>query len=42
MTARRELCERFMHEHHSGMADAAWITGARPLVPSAPPTRADG
>jgi hypothetical protein len=31
MQRRREFCERFVREHHPGMADAS--KGARPLVP---------
>jgi hypothetical protein len=30
---RAEFCERFVREHHPGMADAHKIKGARPLVP---------
>jgi hypothetical protein len=29
---RHEFCERFVREHHPGMADASRIKGARPLV----------
>jgi hypothetical protein len=34
---RHEFCERFVREHHPGMADA--VKGARPLVPLHPARR---
>src|SRR5262249_19423844 len=36
---RRDFCERFVREHHPGMADASRIKGARPLVPLSPARR---
>jgi hypothetical protein len=38
-TARRKFCERFVCEHHPGMANAARIKGALPLVPLGPARR---
>jgi hypothetical protein len=35
-TARRKFCDRFVREHHPGMADEARIKGARPPVPLGP------
>jgi hypothetical protein len=37
--ARREFCSHFVREHHPGMADAAKIKSARPLVPLDPARR---
>jgi len=36
---RHEFCSCFVCEHHPGMADAAQIKGARPLVPLGPAYR---
>jgi hypothetical protein len=38
---RHEFCERFVREHHPGMANAHKIKGARPLVPLDGPRRID-